>query len=195
MARISQNDPLLDSIKLAGLHNRQNALIAAKGLQQITGTSIEDILALMSQFPGSERRFEKLAPNIYTDYAHTPEEISATLQLAHEISDNIVVVYEPLTNKRQHFMKDMYFDIFNSVKKLYWVPSYLAREDPDQHVLTPDELILNLSPQANAESAKLDEALLEAIQAHAASGQLVLCLAGGGGSSLDEFVRARCKVQ
>ncbi len=195
IVRIDQDDPLLNSIKLAGLHNRQNALVVAKGLQQTFDIPLEQILANLSLFPGSERRFEKLAPNIYTDYAHTPEEISATLQLANEISDNIVVVYEPLTNKRQHFMKDMYFDIFTSVKKLYWVPSYLAREDPDQHVLTPDELIAHLSPQTNAESAQLNDELFGVIQEHAKNGDLVLCLAGGGGNSLDEFLRSRCKVQ
>jgi UDP-N-acetylmuramate-alanine ligase len=156
---------------------------------------LNEILAVLNEYPGSERRFERLAPNIYTDYAHTPEEIAATLQLALELSDKIVVVYEPLTNKRQHFMKDMYADIFNSVEKVYWTPSYLAREDSDQHVLTPAELIAGLSHNTHAVPADLNEELLSNILNHAKNGELVICMAGGGGNSLDEFLRANLKVQ
>jgi UDP-N-acetylmuramate--alanine ligase len=194
VTRIDQNDTLLSTIELAGQHNRQNALVVANGLSHIIDTPLESILAQLSTFPGSERRFEKLAPNVYTDYAHTPEEISATLQLAEEISDSVVVVYEPLTNKRQHFMKDMYSAVFQSAKKVYWLPSYLAREDPAQHVLTPEELIAHLSAETHAEATDLNDTLFKKIEEHAANGDLVLCLAGGGGNSLDEFLRARYKV-
>lgn len=192
---IDNSDSLLNSIKLAGLHNRQNALVVARGLQHITSTSLDEIVAALNEYPGSERRFERLAPNIYTDYAHTPEEITATLQLAKELNEKVVVVYEPLTNKRQHFMKDLYGTIFEATEKVYWVPSYLAREDPNQHVLTSAELISGLSANTNAEIAELNEQLLSAIKNHAANGELVLCMAGGGGGSLDEFMRANLKVQ
>lgn len=185
-----KDDPGLYDITLAGAHNRENALIAAYILQDISGKDLIEIYKVLSTYPGSERRFEKIAPNIYSDYAHTPEEITATIQLAHELNDRVVVVYEPLTNKRQHAMKDLYADIFEQVEKVYWVPSYLAREDPTQHVLTPDELVARLSANTNATSANLDENLLAKITQLASEGVLVLCLAGGGGNSLDEYLRA-----
>ena len=42
----------------------------------------------------------------------------------------VVVLYEPLTDRRQHHMKDDYKDCFSGAAKVYWLPSYLAREDP-----------------------------------------------------------------
>lgn len=45
----------------------------------------KDICQKLLMFPGTERRFEKLAPNLYSDYAHHPSEIKAVLQLAREV--------------------------------------------------------------------------------------------------------------
>ena len=92
-------------------------------------------------------------------------------------------------------MKELYKDIFTGVEKIYWLPSYLAREDPQQHVLTPQELICYLADPSIAQASDQDDALLSAIKQHADSGALVLCLAGGGGGSLDEFIKANLAVQ
>jgi UDP-N-acetylmuramate-alanine ligase len=111
------------------------------------------------------------------------------MQLAREISKNIVVVYEPLTDRRQHYMKDLYKDVFLGAKKVYWLPSYLAREDPNLPILTPEELITRLSNKEVAEEASQDKKLKDSILAHAKKGDLVVCMAGGGGGSLDEWLR------
>ncbi len=190
-----ESDHTPQSIALPGAHNRQNALVVAQTLARLLERPVDELTAILSTFPGSERRFEKLAPNVYTDYAHTPEEILATIQLAKELNDHVVVVYEPLTNKRQHFMKDLYKDIFTGVDKIYWLPSYLAREDPTQHVLTPEELIAGLSNPERACVSELSPELIARIRENAQAGSLVLCLAGGGGGSLDEYLRTNLKVQ
>src|SRR5690606_25419386 len=96
--------------------------------------------AALSSFPGTNRRFEKLAENLYTDYGHHPEEIAATLQLAREASEDIVLVYQPHQNWRQHFIRDQYTDQFELAGTTYWLPTYLTRENPDQEILTPEEL-------------------------------------------------------
>jgi len=176
-------------LNLHGLHNRQNAYVAIEAIAMLFGKKIDELVDIANRFPGSSRRFEELAPNIYTDYAHTPEEIKATIQLAKEVSNNVVVVYEPLTDRRQHYMKDQYCSVFEPVKKVYWLPSYLAREDPSVPILTPQELILGLSSHTNAVVATKSDALRETILAHATSGDLVICMAGGGGDSLDEWAR------
>lgn len=192
---LSEDDENLKKITLHGEHNRRNALVAAHMLQTISDASLDTIVEILNDFPGTQRRFEKIVENIYSDYAHTPEEIAATLQLAKELNNTVVVVYEPLTNKRQHFMQEQYNDIFEPATKVYWTPSYLAREDPNQHILTPSELIAGLSPNTNAVSAELNDDLLNKIKEHAANGALVLCMAGGGGGSLDEYLRANLTVQ
>jgi UDP-N-acetylmuramate--alanine ligase len=182
-------DEKLGSVKLPGLHNRQNGWLAATAVGSRLQLESNKVIDAINQFPGISRRFEQIATNIYSDYAHTPEEIAATLQMAKELSSQVVAVYEPLTNRRQHFMQDAYSHVFEPAKKAYWLPSYLAREDPAQEVLTPEYLISKLSPQTNAVAAKKDDNLLTAIKQHALSGDLVICLAGGGGNSLDEWLK------
>jgi UDP-N-acetylmuramate--alanine ligase len=183
-----QNEQI-GSIKFPGLHNRQNAWLTAQALCNKLQLDEERVLEAINRFPGVSRRFELIAPNIYSDYAHTPEEVTATLQLANELSDQVVAVYEPLTNRRQHYMQDLYHNVFESVKKVYWLPSYLAREDPNQTILTPEQLIAKLSTTTNAQATKRDDNLLKTIKEHARAGDLVICLAGGGGDSLDEWLK------
>ena len=192
---LPNEDAILKNIKLKGLQNRQNTRVALGAIAPITNKSVDELITIANRFPGSSRRFEPLAPNIYTDYAHTPEEIRATMEMAREISSDVIVAYEPLTDRRQHYMKDQYDDVFETTKKIYWLPSYLAREDPNQKILTPDELVSYLSEQTNAETAVLSDSLKEKLLAHAANGDLVVCMAGGGGSSLDEWARQELSAE
>lgn len=188
---VSEKDEELNKINLPGEHNRHNALLCLKAIEKITNQSIEKIIEIINLFPGTSRRFEKIATNIYSDYAHTPEEVKATLQMAQELSKNVVVVYEPLTNRRQHYMKDKYKDAFVGIKKLYWVPSYLAREDKDLPILSPSDLIKNITNQSIAIAANKNDDLANILKNHANEGDLVILLAGGGGGSLDEWAREK----
>lgn len=182
-----------DSIQLYGHHNRRDAWLAVQAVQQITDVATDTLKDHMSKFPGISRRMEELAPNIFTDYAHTPEKISAALdvarEIAHERQTSLVVVYEPLTNRRQHYMQAMYEETFIGVNKLYWVPSYLAREDPGQEILTPAQLIENLANKEIAEPAECNDELKRAI-IEASKKSIVVAFSGGGGNSLDEWLRS-----
>jgi UDP-N-acetylmuramate--alanine ligase len=189
---LAKTDPALQNSKLAGQVNRENALQVAAAISQICDKTIEELLAMLNEFPGVSRRFEQLAPNLYTDYAHTPPKIRGALQLAHEVAgDNVVVVYEGLHNTRQHFIKDDLKHLFDNVKQLYIVPSYLAREDPNLPLLEPADLkaLLSDDAQVHTSPAALDDALAATIRKHQAGGDLVLCITAGGGHSLDEWLR------
>ena len=98
-------------------------------------------------------------------------------------------MYEPLTDRRQHYMIDDYKDCFAGAKKVYWIPSYLAREDPKQPILMPAELISHLSDPSIAKACERDDHLKRLIEKHLAKGDMVVCMAGGGGNSLDEWIR------
>ncbi len=190
---VDEQDPEIErQIKLAGRVNRLDAWLVARGLGSTLGKSQEEMIDSLNKFPGVSRRFEKLQDNLFTDSAHTPPKIRGALQMAHEIAgDNVVVVYEGLHNTRQHFIKDELKDLFNGVKELYIVPSYLARENPDLELLTPDKILDLLSDSAKekAHAAQLDEGLKQSIQNHLSNGDLVLCLSAGGAGSLDEWLR------
>jgi UDP-N-acetylmuramate--alanine ligase len=191
---LSKEDPGINDIQLPGLVNRQNAWEIAKTVSQHLGVPLNMLTGPLNYFPGVSRRFEALVPGLYTDYAHTPPKIQGALQMAHEVAGNkVVVVYEGLHNTRQHFIKEDLNHLFDSVKQLYIVPSYLAREDESLKLLTPEDLKKLLSPeaQAKATASQLDETLKDTIQKHLQAGDLVLCLTAGGGSSLDEWLRAQ----
>lgn len=190
---LDENDHNLGQIKLIGRVNRQDAWLAVNTVSQVTNQPLDSLITIINKFPGLNRRFEKISDGLYSDYAHTPDKIAGCLQTAFEVSKNVVIVYEPLTNRRQHYIKEDYKTLFDGVKKLYWVPSYLARENPSQSVLTPEELIKNMDNSDIAETAELNDQLLTNIQSHIKSGDLVVGISGGGGGSLDEWLRTEFK--
>ncbi len=178
-------------VELTGEHNRRNATLVLKGLEFLGIGNEEENRAVLSRFPGTDRRFEKLAENIYTDYGHHPEEIAATLQLARELSSKVVLVYQPHQNWRQQFIKDQYTDQFEGATKTYWLPTYLTRENPNQEILTPEDLTANITNQASIEYAELNDELWQAVQTARQNGALVLCMGAG---SIDSWVRGRLGV-
>lgn len=186
---VKQNDSITKQLSLAGQHNRDNARLCIELISDLLNIEPNKLIPILNKFPGTSRRFEQIATNIYSDYAHTPEEISATIQLSKELSNNILVIYEPLTNRRQHHMKLQYKNTFNGIKQLLWLPSYLAREDNKQPILSPQQLIENLNNPNIAKPAIKNTALYETIKNHAQNNGIVLLLAGGGGGSLDEWAR------
>ncbi|HEX3568226.1 MAG TPA: Mur ligase domain-containing protein [Candidatus Saccharimonadales bacterium] len=190
---LDEDDPAIaQKLTLPGLVNRLNAWEVAHTVKRITDKPLSELLEILNHFPGVARRFEEIVPNLYTDYAHTPPKIRGALQLAHEVADtNVVVVYEGLHNTRQHFIKDELYHLFDDVKQLYIVPSYLAREDHHLPLLSPRDLQDLLSPEAQAHThpRELNADLTADIQKHLDAGDTVVCITAGGGGSLDEWLR------
>jgi UDP-N-acetylmuramate--alanine ligase len=190
---LSITDPHIARITLLGLYNRLDAWLTIQAVHTLTKAPIDDLIALASNFPGLSRRMEKIAPNLYSDYAHTPEKIrgamSVATEMAAETGQNLVVVYEPLTNRRQHYMLDQYNDVFDGASQVYWIPSYLAREDAAQRIIPPAELISRLTDPSIAKPLERDDELKKTITKHLEAGDMVVAMAGGGGNSLDDWLR------
>lgn len=175
-------------IGIPGAHNRRNATLVIKALEYLKVTDNYRTEAKLRSFPGTDRRFERLADNLYSDYGHHPVEIAATLQMARELSHRVVLIYQPHQNLRQHQMKDDYEHAFELAEKIYWLPTYLSREDPALPVLTPEDLIADLVNRESAEPAELDDNLWNAIEKARKDGKLVL---GMGAGDLDGWLRQR----
>ena len=173
--------------RLAGEHNRRNATLVKAALKRLDiNENIDEILA---NFPGSDRRFEKLAEHIYSDYGHHPVEIAATLQMAHELSDRIVLVYQPHQNSRQYQIRSQYDDkLFKYANKIYWVPTYLTRENPNLATLTPNDLAENITDKTKLIFSNLDEGLWKNISDDVAKGYLALFMGAG---TIDDWLRAK----
>ena len=182
-----QPDELV-ALPLAGEHNRQNATLVLKALERLGLGENADNRTAVASFPGTKRRFERLADNLYSDYGHHPVEIKATLQMARELSDYVVLVYQPHQNVRQHEVKDQYVDgVFEDASEIYWLPTYLSREDPSLEILTPTQLTSQLSTD-NLHIAEFGDELWNEIIRHREAGHLVLCMGAG---SIDDWARKR----
>jgi len=173
-------------LTIVGNHNRRNATLVQTALGQLGITQeTDDILA---NFPGTGRRFEKLANNLYSDYGHHPVEIAATLQLASELSDHVVLVYQPHQNIRQHEIRSQYTNQFEKAETIYWLPTYLAREDPNLPVLKPEELIENITNKERVHVVDFNDELWDIIQRELGEEKLVLFMGAG---KIDGWLRDR----
>ena len=180
-----QEDEVLPLL-IAGEHNRRNGTLVLKTLERLgIGENIENRRALEA-FPGTDRRFERLADNLYSDYGHHPVEIAATLQLARELSNEVVLVYQPHQNVRQHEVREQYTNQFELAETIYWLPTYLSRENPNLRILAPGELINKISNRGDIQISELDDELWQHIQSARKSNKLVLCMGAG---SIDGWLR------
>ncbi len=195
---LDSNQANIDKLKLLGHYNRLDGWLAMQAVQTITHAPVDQLIELINAFPGLQKRMEQIVPGLFSDEAHTPDKIRGGLNAALEIAtlknQPVIVIYEPLTNRRQHYMLNDYQDCFKGAQKVYWLPSYLAREDPAQRIIPPAELISHLANPAIAVPAEKNDELKQIIQHHLSEGAMVVGMAGGGGGSLDEWLRKEFPV-
>lgn len=177
-------------LKIAGEYNRKNATLLIKAMEKL---AIEgDIVGAINSFPGVDRRFEMLAPNLYSDYGHHPAEIKATLQLAGELSKDVVLVYQPHQNLRQHQIRAQYVDCLVGATDVYWLPTFLTREDKNLPVLTPEELTDDIENHEAVHIAEMNDELWVNIQKARDRGALVLVMGAG---SIDDWLRKMLAIR
>lgn len=155
-----------------------------KGLLGAEKRRHKKLVEIMNDFPGVGRRFEQVSEGYYSDYAHHPEEVAATVKIALEEAHQrglkgVVAVYEPHQNTRQVDVIDGYTEAFDGLHKLYWVPTYLTREDPKVKVLVPEDYIERLTNKKIAEAAELSDDLAEKLKDWHKKGYLVLLMSAG----------------
>ena len=186
VVRGGEKDP---RISLAGAARREDATTAIKAVKmmaEVEGKDLkdDDIIEVLNSFPGVGRRFEKISDGVYTDYAHHPEEIEATIEIANEETEKtgkkgVVVLYEPHQNTRQHEVKNGYKSVFNNAKKVFWLPTYLTREDESLEIIKPEEFIKSLDEPGIAEAVELNDELAQRIKNLRDEGYLILLMTAG----------------
>ncbi|MBQ3474056.1 hypothetical protein IJH24_01335 [Candidatus Saccharibacteria bacterium] len=180
-----------DDFKLAGEARRFDASLAAEAVFRMMkeeAKTSDGLIEILNEFPGVGRRFEKISDGVYTDYAHHPEEIMATIEVAKDEArivgkKGVIAVYQPHQNTRQHEVFNGYKDAFLGIDKLFWLPTYLTRENPELKVIEPDEFINSLSNSEVAESAKLNDDLEEKLKNYLEEGYLVVLMTAGPADS------------
>lgn len=174
-----------NEFKLAGMMRRKDASLAAEAiLAMAPEVSHKKIIQILDEFPGVGRRLERIADGVYTDYAHHPEEIVATMDAIKDEKQfrgkkGIVVIYQPHQNVRQHEVRDGYKEAFAGADRIYWLPTYLTRENPDLPVLSPEELVDGLTNKNAAEVIELSDELIEKLQGYINDNYLVILMTAG----------------
>lgn len=184
-----RNVAIEQAITLTGLARRYDATLALMAVEKIIAVSEltlgrEEIIAVLNKFPGVKRRFEQITEGVFTDYAHHPEEISATVELALEEArqlkkSGVVVVYEPHQNVRQHELRDGYREAFIGVNKLFWLPTFLTREDPNLVVFEPADFINSLRNASVGESAEINDELAKRLKEARKNNYLIVLMSAG----------------
>lgn len=176
-------------LTLPGELRRLDATLAMDAVTRIAADSDYKLdharlVKVMNDFPGVLRRFERLLPGIYTDYAHHPSEIAAVLEAAEETAaregyTGVIAIYEPHQNTRQHAIRDQYKNAFDAATMVYWLPTYLTREDPNLRILAPDDLIMDLESPSIAKVVGNEEQLVGWLRQDYADNYLIILLSAG----------------
>ena len=96
-----------------------------------------------------------------------------------------MVVYQPHQNIRQHAIKKLYSDCFKDARRIYWLPTYLSREDPLLEVISPGELSADIEHPPVILS-EMDEELWKQINQEREQGTLII---GMGAGDIDNWLR------
>lgn len=190
---VVKNTTTYKDITLVGGLRRQDASIALDIIEKIApNITYEKIVTVLNDFPGAGRRFEKITEGVYTDYGHHPHEISSTIKMAVELKERdgyagLAVIYQPHQNTRQHEVRGEYKNAFVGADKIFWLPTYLTRENPDLEILSPEDLFSNTETSSQTTAVELNDALAQEIhQLHDANWLIVLMTAGPADSWLRE---------
>ena len=98
----------------------------------------------------------------------------------------VVVVYQPHQNTRQHEVREGYRNAFVGADKIYWLPTYLTREDPNLPILSSVELAKDLINEQDVSVAELSPGLEIALKKDLEEGYLVVLMSAG---PADEWFR------
>lgn len=120
-------------LSVAGEHNVYNAL-ACIAAADVCGLTLSEILPNLAKFGGVKRRFERkgiaFGKTVFTDYAHHPDEIAATIKTAKEIFPSVAVVFQPHTYSRTQSLMNEFALSLSQADTVVLAPIFSARENP-----------------------------------------------------------------
>lgn len=129
------------NLSVAGGHNVYNAL-AALAAADVMGASASAAIKGVNGFDGIPRRFERkciaYGKTVLTDYAHHPDEITATINVAREIFPSVAVVFQPHTYSRTRALLNEFADALENADTVLLAPIFPARETADLGVSSGD---------------------------------------------------------
>lgn len=111
-------------------HNRKNARAAIEVALR-RGHLLDDILKALPEVISTlpDRRFEKIADGVYTDYAHHPTEMGCAVSMARAITKGkLRVLFQPHRHSRTKALLKDFPAAFNGADEVVLCPTYAAFE-------------------------------------------------------------------
>ncbi len=126
------SDGELVSLRVPGTHNILNALAAIAAADSL-GIDPAVTLSAIGEFTGTDRRFQKKGVlhgvTIIDDYAHHPQEISATLAAAKDYPHKkLHIIFQPHTYTRTKLLFDDFAKALQDADEVIVARIYPARE-------------------------------------------------------------------
>ena len=139
---INNEDSGTIELSVPGLHNVYNSLSAVAAAFKL-GISIDNIKAGLKHFTGTNRRFEKKGEfngvTVIDDYAHHPDEITATLNSAKNYPHNkIWCVFQPHTYSRTKALMPEFAKALSLADNIVLAKIYPARETDNLGISSAD---------------------------------------------------------
>lgn len=170
-------------LSVPGEHNVYNAL-AAVALCRKLGLTMDQIASGLLNFHGTQRRFEKKGVvngiTIIDDYAHHPQEITATLTAAKKYPHKkIWCIFQPHTYTRTKALLADFAKALSLADEVVLAKIYPARETDDLGISSDN--IRVLLAQAGTDAYYLDtfEEIEKFILKNAIPGDLVITMGAG----------------
>ena len=119
-------------IPVSGEHNRRNARAAIEVALR-RGHSREAVESVLAQAVNAlpDRRFERLAEGVYTDYAHHPTELRCAVEMAREVCrGKLRVLFQPHRYSRTRALLGDFPPALSGADELVVCPTYAAFEEP-----------------------------------------------------------------
>ena len=182
-------------LKVLGRHNIYNALAAAAAAR-LYGIPVQAVKDGLESFAGMRRRFEYWGnldgAEVYHDYAHHPQEITATLKAAAPLltspQSRLICVFQPHTYTRTQKLFDKFVESLEQAGIIILAAIYPAREPPIPGV-TSEALKTALELRGKEAYLCPDfKGLAEKIKEIAKYGDVVLVLGAGDVETLKEFL-------
>lgn len=179
------------TLRVPGLHNVRNAL-ACMAVVLSLDLPPDLAAAALQNFQGTARRFELVGEvsgvAVVSDYAHHPSEIRATLSAARGRypGRRIWAIWQPHTFSRTRILLDQFSSSFEAADRVIVTEVYAAREDKPTDGFSAGAIAAHIP--GNVEYLPGLEQVRSYLEAHLATGDVVIILSAGDADKLGNWV-------
>jgi UDP-N-acetylmuramate--alanine ligase len=179
---------------LLGAHNAANAAAVVVASSWL-GIPVEGVVAGLSKFQGTRRRFEVVGTahgvTVVDDYAHHPTAVRVTLAAARaHYAGRIWVVFQPHTVHRTQSLLEEFSRCFSAADHVVIAPTYRPAGREGLGVEPTDELLVNAIEHPDCRLLPAPDAATD-VASRSLPGDLILVMGAGDIWTIEQDILAR----